>query len=136
MHGVNVTADLLVREIIPTLGFQCTSDVRPVNGKLPSTARARSEEEDEDGATATASVSAATAHNVNCSKAARGGPRAGPRPPSLRSKPDGEAIQGSAKRQSQGLVNFIPAVAYHSYLDFPAAFTKPGASTLTDFCTL
>ena len=132
VHGVNVTADLLVREIMPTLGFQCTSDVRPVNGKLPSTARARSEEEEEDGATATASVPAATAHNVNCSKAARGGPRAGPRPPSLRSKPDGEAIQGSAKRQSQGLVNFIPAVAYHFCLALLAAFTQSGAHLLSE----
>ena len=62
-----------------------------MNGKLPSSARARSEEEEE------ASSSAATAHNVNCSKAARGGPRAGPRPPSLRSKPDGDALHNASK---------------------------------------
>ena len=32
-------------------------------------------------------------------------------------------VQSSAKRQAPGLVNFIPAVAYHFCLALPAAFT-------------
>ena len=43
-------------------------------------------------------------------------------------------IQRSAKVDAPGLVNFIPAVAYHFCLNLPAAFTKPGASTLADLC--
>ena len=35
-------------------------------------------------------------------------------------------VQGSAKRQSQGLVNFVPALAYHFCPAFPAAFTQTG----------
>ena len=35
-------------------------------------------------------------------------------------------IQGLAKRWSPGLVNFVPAVAYHFYLALPVAFTQPG----------
>ena len=34
-------------------------------------------------------------------------------------------VQGSAKRRSPGLVNFVPALAYHFCLNLPAAFTKP-----------
>ena len=34
-------------------------------------------------------------------------------------------IQGSAKRWSLGLVNFVAAVAYHICLAFPVAFTRP-----------
>ena len=36
-----------------------------------------------------------------------------------------------------GLVNFIPAVFLpsHFFLNLPAAFTQPGASTLADLCT-
>ena len=31
-------------------------------------------------------------------------------------------------------MNFIPAVAYHSCLNLPAAFTQPGALTFADGC--
>ena len=31
-----------------------------------------------------------------------------------------------------GLENFVPALAYNSCLNMPAAFTQPGASTLAD----
>ena len=40
-------------------------------------------------------------------------------------------VQTSAK----GLVNFIPAVAYHFCLSLPAAFMQPGASTSADLRT-
>ena len=33
-----------------------------------------------------------------------------------------------------GLVNFVPAVAYHSCLSLLAAFTQPGQSLLADSC--
>ena len=36
-------------------------------------------------------------------------------------------VQNSAKRLALGLVNFIPAVAYHFCVALPAAFTQPGA---------
>ena len=39
-------------------------------------------------------------------------------------------IQGSVKRQSPGLVNFVPAVAHHFCLALPAAFTQPWAHLL------
>ena len=45
-------------------------------------------------------------------------------------------IQGSAKRQSPGLVNFIPAVAFHFWLALPTAFTQPGARLLAEPCIL
>ena len=45
-------------------------------------------------------------------------------------------VQRSAEISAQGLVNFFPAVAYQFCLDLPATFTKPGASTLSDFCIL
>ena len=35
-------------------------------------------------------------------------------------------IQGSARGWPPGLVNFIPAVAYHFCLALPAEFTQPG----------
>ena len=35
-------------------------------------------------------------------------------------------VQGSAKRRSPCLVNFVAAVAYHFWLALPAAFTQPG----------
>ena len=41
-------------------------------------------------------------------------------------------IQGSAKRWSPGLVNFVTAVAYHLYLALPAAFTQPGDHHLAE----
>ena len=43
-------------------------------------------------------------------------------------------LQGSAKRWTPGLVNFVPAVAYHFCLALPAAFTQPGAHMLTEPC--
>ena len=36
------------------------------------------------------------------------------------------SLQGSAKRWSPGLVNYVAALAYHSYLALRAAFTQPG----------
>ena len=44
------------------------------------------------------------------------------------------AVKGRAKKWAPGLVNFVPALAYHFCLNLPAAFTKPGASTLADLC--
>ena len=46
----------------------------------------------------------------------------------------GKHIQGWAKKWSPGLVNFIPAVAYHFYLNLPAAFSQPGNVNLTHPC--
>ena len=43
-------------------------------------------------------------------------------------------VQSSAKRRRPGLVNFVSAVAYHSSLSLPAAFTQPGRSLLADPC--
>ena len=34
-------------------------------------------------------------------------------------------VQGSAARQSPGLVNFVPTLAYHFCLALPVAFTQP-----------
>ena len=34
-----------------------------------------------------------------------------------------------------GLVNFVPAVAYHFCLALPAAFTQPGDHFLAEVCT-
>ena len=70
-----------------------------MNGDLPATAHS---EEEEDGA-----VVSATMHNVNCSKARGGGPRAG-KPSSLRSKPDGETRHNA----SQGLVKSYDIVIW------------------------
>ena len=39
-------------------------------------------------------------------------------------------IQCSAKRRSPGLVNFVPALAYHFRQALPAAFTQPGGHLL------
>ena len=44
-------------------------------------------------------------------------------------------IQGSTNRRALGLVNFVPALAYHFCLNFPAAFTEPGARLLVEPCT-
>ena len=41
-------------------------------------------------------------------------------------------VQGSAKRPFPGLVNFVPAVAYHFCLNLPAAFSQPGNGLLAD----
>ena len=45
-------------------------------------------------------------------------------------------LQGSAKRRSPGLVNFVAAVAYHFCLALPAAFTQSGGHLLADPCIL
>ena len=47
-----------------------------------------------------------------------------------------ESIQGSAKRQAPGLVNLVPAVAYHICLSLPAALSQPGRSLLANPCIL
>ena len=44
-------------------------------------------------------------------------------------------VQGSAKRQSPGLVNVVPALAYHFCLALPAEFTQPGNHLLAELCT-
>ena len=38
------------------------------------------------------------------------------------------SLQRQAKLDDVGLVNFVPALAYHFCLNLPAAFTQPGAS--------
>ena len=43
-------------------------------------------------------------------------------------------VQGSAKRLWPGLVDFVPAVAYHFCFNLPAAFTQPGQSFLAKPC--
>ena len=43
-------------------------------------------------------------------------------------------LQGSAKKRSPGLVNFVPALAYHLCLALPAAFTQPGDHFLAEPC--
>ena len=43
-------------------------------------------------------------------------------------------VQRSAKVGAPGLVNLIPALAYHFCLNLPAAFTQPGALTLVVPC--
>ena len=40
------------------------------------------------------------------------------------------AVQGSAKRQSPGLVTFVTALAYYFCLALPAAFAQPGTILL------
>ena len=44
-------------------------------------------------------------------------------------------VQGYTKRWSQGLVNFVSALAYHFYLALPAEFTQPGNHLLAELCT-
>ena len=44
-------------------------------------------------------------------------------------------LQTSAKVGASCLVNFVPAIAYHSCLKLPAAFSQPGAPPLADLCT-
>ena len=50
-------------------------------------------------------------------------------------KPLISLLQRWAKVCAPGLVNIIPAVAYHFCPTLPAAFTQPIASTLADLCT-
>ena len=45
-------------------------------------------------------------------------------------------IQGSTNRRALGLVNFVPALAYHFCLNLPAAFTQPGARLLVELCII
>ena len=44
-------------------------------------------------------------------------------------------IQGSTTRRALGLVNFVPALAYHFCLNLPAALSQPGARLLVEPCT-
>ena len=37
--------------------------------------------------------------------------------------------------RAPGFVNFVLALAYHFYLNLPAAFTQPGARLLVEPCT-
>ena len=55
-----------------------------------------------------------------------------PLDPQLFRQVHGFNIQGSAKRGSPGLVNFVPALAYHFCLSLPAALTLPGARLLAE----
>ena len=43
-------------------------------------------------------------------------------------------LQGSAIRQSPGLVNFVTVIAYHICLALPAALTQPGVHLLVKPC--
>ena len=43
-------------------------------------------------------------------------------------------IQGWAKRQARGLMNFVPAVAYLFCLALPAMFTQPGIRLFANPC--
>ena len=43
-------------------------------------------------------------------------------------------MQGWVKKRAQGWVNFVPAVAYHFCLNWPAPFTRPGNSNLAQPC--
>ena len=45
-------------------------------------------------------------------------------------------LQSLAKRLWPGLVNFVPALAYHFCLILPAGFTKPGRILLAEPCRL
>ena len=47
-----------------------------------------------------------------------------------------EQVQGSTNRRAPGLVNVVPALAYHFCLNLPAAFTQPGAHLLVEPCTV
>ena len=45
-------------------------------------------------------------------------------------------IQGSSNRWAPGFVNFVPAVAYHFWLNLHAAFTEPRARLLEEPCMI
>ena len=45
-------------------------------------------------------------------------------------------VQGSTNRRALGLVNFVPALAYHFSLNLPAAFTQPRARLLVEPCII
>ena len=44
------------------------------------------------------------------------------------------ALQAWAKRWSLGLVNFVPAVAYHFFLNLPEKFSQPGVNSFGGPC--
>ena len=44
-------------------------------------------------------------------------------------------VQGSTMRPFLGLVNFVPAVAYHLCLNMSASFSQPGNGLLEVLCT-
>ena len=47
----------------------------------------------------------------------------------------GKRVQGQAKRSAVPCsANFVAAIAYHSYLSLPAAFTQPGYHLLAEPC--
>ena len=46
--------------------------------------------------------------------------------------PPSVSIQGSANPRAPGLVNFVPAVAYHFCLNLPKKFSQPGVRGLAD----
>ena len=43
-------------------------------------------------------------------------------------------VQGTSKRPFPGLVNFVPAIAYHFCLNLPGAFSQPGHGLLEVPC--
>ena len=47
---------------------------------------------------------------------------------------EGGELQGTSKRPFPGLVNFVPAVAYHFCLNLPEAFSPPGNGLLEVLC--
>ena len=44
------------------------------------------------------------------------------------------SVQTWAKVDAPALVNFVPSVAFHYYLNLPDTFTEPVASNLADLC--
>ena len=44
------------------------------------------------------------------------------------------SVQTWAKVDAPALVNIVPSVAFHYYLNLPDKFTEPVASNLADFC--
>ena len=44
------------------------------------------------------------------------------------------SVQGTSKRLFPGLVNYVPADAYHCFLNLPAAFLQPGNSLILELC--
>ena len=44
-------------------------------------------------------------------------------------------VQGSTNMLAPGFMNFVLALAYHFWLNLPAAFTQPGAQLLVEPCT-
>ena len=47
-----------------------------------------------------------------------------------------DPVQASAKRLWPGLVDFVPAIAYHFCVALPAAFTQTGYHLLAEPCTI